>query len=156
MKIIEKAVDTLIPYENNPRRNDEAVKYVANSIKEFGFKVPIVIDKDNVIIAGHTRLKAAQELGLEKVPCIVADDLTEEQIKAFRIADNKTGEQAAWDFAKLDKELEDIFNINMKDFGFIEIEDIDIDGFFEDSDKKRENNKKDTIICPYCNKEIEI
>ena len=162
MKIIEKAVDTLIPYENNPRRNDEAVKYVANSIKEFGFKVPIVIDKDNVIIAGHTRLKAAQELGIEKVPCIVADDLTEEQIKAFRLADNKTGEQAAWDYAKLGEELEDIV-LDMLDFGFLdyEIEDAKnpfnkqaLDDLFEETEAKPKEPKK--IQCPHCGEYFEI
>lgn len=84
MQIIEKMVDDLKPYENNPRHNEQAVAYVVNSIKEFGFKVPIVVDADGVIVAGHTRLLAAKELGMQKVPCIVADDLTETQIKAFR------------------------------------------------------------------------
>ena len=93
MEIINKKLTELIPYKNNPRKNDEAVKYVANSIKEFGFKVPIVIDKDNVIVAGHTRYKASQQLGLKEVPCIVADDLTEDQVYAFRLADNKVGKQ---------------------------------------------------------------
>ena len=82
----------LTPYDKNPRKNDDAVKYVKASIKEFGFKVPIVIDKDNVIIAGHTRYKASKELNINEVPCIIADDLTEEQIKAFRLADNKVSE----------------------------------------------------------------
>lgn len=82
----------LKPYEKNPRKNDNAVNAVANSIKQFGFKVPIVIDADNVIICGDTRYKAAQKLGLESVPCVVADDLTPEQIKAFRLVDNKTAE----------------------------------------------------------------
>ena len=94
MKIVEKKLDEIKPYENNPRFNDDAVQYVANSIKEFGFKVPIVIDKDNTIVAGHTRYKASLLLGLDKVPCIVADDLNEEQIKAFRLADNKVSEKA--------------------------------------------------------------
>lgn len=90
MQIEEMRVADLIPYENNPRKNDEAVEAVAASIKEFGFKVPIIVDADNVIIAGHTRLKAAQLLGMETVPVIRADDLTDEQVKAFRLADNKT------------------------------------------------------------------
>lgn len=122
MNIVELNINDLMPYENNPRRNDEAVQYVANSIKEFGFKVPIVIDKDYVIVAGHTRYKASKQLGLEKVPCIVADDLTDEQIKAFRLADNKTGEFAEWDIDLLDDELDDILSINMEDFGFMDIE----------------------------------
>ena len=118
MQIIEKSITEIMPYEKNPRKNDEAVEYVANSIKEFGFKVPIVIDKNGVIVAGHTRYKAAKELGLEKLPCIIADDLTEEQVKAFRLADNKVGELAEWDFDLLGEELDGIFDIDMSDFGF--------------------------------------
>ena len=118
LQIIEKNITEITPYEKNPRKNDEAVQYVANSIKEFGFKVPIVIDKNGVIVAGHTRYKAAQELGLEKIPCIIADDLTEEQVKAFRLADNKVGELAEWDFDLLGDELDGIFDIDMSEFGF--------------------------------------
>ena len=118
MEIIEKLVDEIIPYEKNPRKNEEAVQYVRNSIEQFGFRVPIIIDKDGVILAGHTRLLAAKELGLEKVPCIVAEGLTEEQVRAFRIADNKTGEIAVWDLELLDEELKNIFDIDMSAFGF--------------------------------------
>ena len=118
MQIIEKPIKELKAYENNPRKNDSAVEYVANSIKEFGFKVPIVINADNVIVCGHTRLKAAKKLGLKIVPCIVADDLTEEQIKAFRLADNKTGEIAKWDLDLLGEELDGILDIDMSGFGF--------------------------------------
>jgi site-specific DNA-methyltransferase (adenine-specific) len=118
MNIIEKRLNEIIPYEKNPRKNDEAVKYVAESIKQFGFKVPIVIDKNNVIIAGHTRHKAAKKLNLKTAPCIIADDLTEEQIKAFRLADNKVSEMAEWDFGLLEEELGDIFDIDMEAFGF--------------------------------------
>ena len=117
MEIIEKRVKDLIPYDRNPRINKEAVEYVANSIREFGFKVPIVIDAQNVIVAGHTRLKAAKQLGLDVVPCIIADDLTDEQIKAFRLADNKTAEMAEWDFDLLDIELSEI-DLDMSLFGF--------------------------------------
>ena len=108
----------LKPYEKNPRFNDEAVEYVANSIKEFGFKVPIVVDKNNVIVAGHTRYKASDLLDIKEVPCIIADDLTEEQIKAFRLADNKVSEKASWDFNLLENELNDIINIDMEQFNF--------------------------------------
>lgn len=122
MQINELFTKELIPYSNNPRNNDGAVDAVAASIKEFGFKVPIIIDKDNVIVAGHTRLKAALKLGLEKVPCVKADDLTEDQIKAFRLADNKVGELATWDFDKLESELEELDSLDldfeMSDFGF--------------------------------------
>ena len=118
MKIIEKSVEELTPYENNPRKNDGAVDAVAASIREFGFKVPIIIDKDNVIVAGHTRLKAARKLGLETVPCIIADDLSPKQIQAFRLADNKTAELADWDFDMLSVELSDLDDIDMSEFGF--------------------------------------
>src|SRR5690606_36643601 len=106
LKIEYMDIEKLIPYINNPRINDNAVDAVAASIKEFGFKNPILIDKENVIIAGHTRLKAAKKLGLEEVPVIRVEDLTEQQIKAFRIADNKTAEFAEWDFELLKIELE--------------------------------------------------
>lgn len=111
-------IKELVPYGKNPRKNDEAVKYVAESIKQFGFKVPVVIDKNNVIVAGHTRWKAAKKLGLQEVPCIVADDLTDEQIKAFRLADNKVAEKAEWDFELLTDELDDLFDFDMSVFGF--------------------------------------
>ncbi len=116
------------PYEKNPRKNNEAVKYVAESIKEFGFKVPIVIDKDNVIIAGHTRYKAAKRLKMKEVPTIIADDLTDEQVKAFRLADNKVAEKAEWDFDLLPLEINDIVNIDMGIFGF----DLDFSGGVEE------------------------
>lgn len=118
MEIVYKKLEELKPYEKNPRRNDEAVEYVANSIQEFGFKVPIIIDKEGTIVAGHTRYKASKKLDLEQVPCIIADDLNEQQIKAFRLADNKVGEIAEWDFSLLDNELDDILDINMENFGF--------------------------------------
>lgn len=124
MTIKEINVNELKEYENNPRNNDGAVDAVAESINSFGFKVPIVIDRNNVIIAGHTRLKAAKKLGLDSVPCVIADDLTEDQIKAFRLADNKTAELAEWDFDKLETELAELAEkgINMDGFGFDEFE----------------------------------
>ena len=148
MEIINKKIDELIPYENNPRKNDDAVEYVAKSIKEFGFKVPIVIDKNNVIVAGHTRYKASKQLGLKQVPCIVADDLTDEQIKIFRLADNKSNEKSEWDDKKLLNELEKIINLDMSIFGLVKNEnvEIDIDDFFEDDETK--GTKKH--FCPYC------
>jgi len=118
MKLIQKKLSEITPYENNPRLNDSAVNAVADSIKEFGFLVPIVIDKNYVIVAGHTRYKAAQQNSLEEVPCIMAEDLTNEQICAFRIADNKTGELAEWDEEQLVAELMQIDNIDMSIFGF--------------------------------------
>lgn len=120
MNVVDMRIDDIIPYEQNPRNNEAAVEKVAESIKEFGFKVPIIIDKDNVIVAGHTRLKAAQKLKLEKVPVVCATDLTEEQVKAFRLADNKTSEFSLWDFTKLEQQLEEIKDIDMSRFGFEE------------------------------------
>jgi DNA modification methylase len=116
-----KKVSELKEYENNPRNNEAAIDAVTKSIEEFGFKVPIVITKDDVIIAGHTRLKASLKLGLATVPCIVADDLTEGQVKAFRLADNKTAELATWDFSKLESELASI-EMDMSQFGFEDLE----------------------------------
>lgn len=144
MRILSIGIDKIKPYENNPRNNDEAVESVKASIKEFGFKVPIVIDRNNVIVTGHTRYKASKELGLEKIPCIKADDLTDDQIKAFRIADNKVSELATWDMDKLHIELEDI-DLDMSAFG-IELDDletsvdeIDDDGYY--GDERERTNK---------------
>jgi len=118
LQVVYKRPDEIIPYERNPRNNDSAVDAVANSIREFGFKVPVVIDKDGVIVCGHTRVKAAKKLGMEEVPCILADDLDEEQVKAFRLADNKTSELSEWDEELLAMEMDDIFNIDLEQFGF--------------------------------------
>ena len=157
MEIKMIKVEELKPYENNPRMNDDAVKLVANSIKNFGFKVPIIIDKNGVIVAGHTRYKASQELGLKEVPCIIADDLTEEQIKAFRLADNKVSERATWDYDLLDMELSDILDINMEDFGFA-IQDINLDinddDFIQDTEITKSKEKE--IVCPNCGEVIKL
>lgn len=122
LKIVYKKLSDLTPYENNPRLNDGAVDAVAKSIEEFGFKVPIVIDKDGVIVAGHTRLKAAKQLAIDEVPCIIADDLSDEELKAFRLADNKVAELAEWNFDKLEVELVELsemeLDFDMQDFGF--------------------------------------
>lgn len=125
--------EELIPYVNNPRTNDQAVDSVAASIKEFGFKQPIVIDKDKVVVAGHTRLKASKKLGLEEVPCIIADDLTEEQIKAYRLADNKVAESADWDLQKLELELKALEDVDMSQFGF-DLEEFEDDIQIEEDD----------------------
>ena len=118
MQVVNMRIADVVPYENNPRHNENAVEAVANSIMEFGWKQPIVVDKDNVVIVGHTRLKAAQKLGLVEVPVLIADDLTPEKVKAYRLADNKTNELAFWDEELLDIELGDITDIDMTDFGF--------------------------------------
>ena len=126
MNILNIDIDKIIPYINNPRNNENAIDKVASSIKEFGFKVPIVIDKDNVIVNGHTRLLASKKLGLKEVPCIIADDLSEAQIKAFRIADNKVSEYASWDEELLKIELEQLeeMNFNLECTGF-DMDDIE-------------------------------
>ncbi len=112
MEIVYKRPDELIEYEGNARRNDAGVAKVAESIKEFGFLQPITIDRNNVIIAGHTRLKAAKQLGLEEVPCVVSD-LSEEDANLARIIDNKSHEYSTWDVGKLHQELAGI-NLDFK------------------------------------------
>lgn len=149
MEIVNKRIEELRPYENNPRFNDDAVQYVANSIKEFGFKVPIIIDKNNTIVAGHTRYKASLELGLKEVPCIVADDLTDEQIKAFRLADNKVSEFSSWNYDFLDEEIEGINDIDMSLFGVLHSE-IDWGSVEDLNDDTYEEPIKDRLECPFC------
>lgn len=148
MEVKSLTLNDIKPYENNARFNDEAVEQVANSIREFGFQQPIVVDKDNVIIAGHTRYKAAIEIGMKTVPTIVADDLTEEQVKAYRLADNKTGEMAEWDFDKLFQELDDIdlnTEIDMGDFGFDNTELEDEDTVLEEDDEPTEVKRRTEV-----------
>ena len=167
MNIANIKTDKLIPYINNPRNNENAIDKVASSIQEFGFKVPIVVDKDNVVINGHTRLLASKKLGLEEVPCIIADDLSEAQIKAFRIADNKVSEYSTWDMELLQIELEALceMGIDMEITGFNEIEgmemledimpntddyDVDIDDY---DDVSEGNLKADNMIVSYFTEE---
>lgn len=147
MEIQEISVDDLREYENNPRDNERAVEAVAESIREFGFKVPLVVTRENVIVCGHTRLKAAKILGIASVPCIVADDLSAEKIKAFRLADNKTGELADWDLEKLHEELKMLDAFDMDVFGFDTLPDI----MDEPTDKTT-----DEIIDEILNNETEV
>lgn len=150
-QIVYKKLDEIIPYENNARINDKAIDIVTKSIKEFKFQNPIIIDKNNVIVCGHTRLEASKKLGLNEVPCIMADDLTDEQIKAFRIADNSTAQIADWDLEKLNAELAGI-DFDMSNFG-LDYQNVNIDDFFMDAPHREKKDK--TIICPYCQKEFE-
>lgn len=117
-QIQEVPIGDVKPYPKNPRNNDDGVDAVANSIKEFGFQQPIVVDKDNVIIVGHTRYKAAKKLGLKDVPVVVADKLSDEQVRAYRLADNKTNELTSWLDDLLKDELGAVPNIDMTAFGF--------------------------------------
>lgn len=142
MNIVNLKVEELIPYINNPRNNTEAVDKVAASIKEFGFKVPIVIDKDNVVVTGHTRLLASKKLGLQEVPCVIADDLSPAQIKAFRIADNKVSEYAQWDEDMLKVELEELEEMNFDlDSVSIDFSDFDMGLDLEDTEEGQEQEE---------------
>ena len=142
MNIVNFKVEELIPYINNPRNNNDAVDKVAASIKEFGFKVPIVIDKDNVVVTGHTRLLASKKLGLQEVPCVIADDLSPAQIKAFRIADNKVSEYAEWDEDMLKVELEELEEMNFDlDSVSIDFSDFDMALDLEDTEERQEQEE---------------
>lgn len=134
MLVKDILVSDLNMYENNPRNNDKAAEAVAESIRQFGFRVPLVIDSNNTIVCGHTRYKAALILELQTVPCVVADDLTPEQIRAYRLADNKTNELAEWDIEKLNEELRNLTAFDMDAFGFDTLPDImdELDGTTND------------------------
>lgn len=154
MKIINLPIDQIIPYERNPRKNDGAVEAVAASIREFGFKVPIVVDSANVIVTGHTRHKAARKLGLTECPCIRADDLTPEQVRAYRLADNKVAELAEWDFDLLAAELAELPDFEMEEFGFDaqeEVEGLDLDEEEDESDVEKQQ-----YHCPKCGFVFEV
>ena len=138
MQICNMKITDIIPYDKNPRLNDGAVEAVANSIKEFGWRAPIVVDKDMVIICGHTRLKAAIQLGLEEVPVHIADNLTPEQVQAYRIADNKTGEIAEWDYSLLPVELKEL-----QDSDF----DLSLLGFDADELDKLLNGEEENVVA---------
>lgn len=155
MNVENWPIDEVHEYPNNPRRNDEAVEKVANSIKSFGWQQSIVVDEKGVIICGHTRYRAAQMLGLSEVPVTVAEGLSENQVQAYRLADNKTGELASWDWAKLNEELEQIdwLDCDMEQFGFSA--GVDIDAFFEDAEEVGENGsdgdqEPKEVKCPHC------
>lgn len=149
----------LTPYAKNARKNDQTVPYLMNSIKRFGFKVPLVVDRNGVVVCGHTRLKAALQLGYTKVPCVKADDLSDGEIKALRLADNKIQELSGWDFPSLQEQLDELkvdFDADMGDFGFGHIVS-DVDDFFADDtgDKKDKKKKTVTCTCPHCGEVFE-
>lgn len=118
MKIVMLPVDDIYPYENNPRNNEKAVDAVANSIREYGFKKPIMVDEQHIILAGHTRRLAALKLGLKEVPCVVVTDLDEVKKKAFRLADNRTAEFSQWDDDLLKAEMQKALDTDFSEFGF--------------------------------------
>lgn len=144
MQIEYKRLDKIIPYEKNPRKNKKAVDAVANSIKEFGFKNPIIVDRDMVIISGHTRRLAAIKLGLKTVPVVIASDLTDEEVRAFRLADNRVASFSIWDEEKLREEIGEINEIDLSEFGFSQdkIEDV-----------FREKSGGKVHVCPKCGHE---
>ena len=115
MKLVDLKLTDIIPYENNPRKNDDAVNAVAESIRQCTYITPIVVDEDHVILAGHTRYKALQVLGIDEIQCLVCEGLSDEDKKKYRYLDNKTGEKATWDLLKLEKELE---GLDLEGFDF--------------------------------------
>ena len=151
MKVHDINIYDIKEYKNNPRKIPErAIEAVAASIKNFGFINPAVLDKNNVIVCGHTRLQAAKRLGIQEIPCVYVDNLTPEQVQAFRVTDNKTSELTAWDNEKLDLELEELnLNFDMREFGFEDIEPVDINSFFEDIPEQSVKQGK-CITCPEC------
>lgn len=151
LEIVYVAIDKIKPYKNNPRNNKKAIDKVAKSIQEYGFKVPCVLDSNFVLITGHTRYEAAKKIGMKKVPCIIADDLSKDKVREFRIADNKVAEYSEWDFDKLEQELANVdldeFNF---DFGVEMSEDIDwskVEDLSEESYRPPEVNN---LRCPHC------
>ena len=150
MNILNQDINKIIPYINNPRNNENAVDKVAGSIKEFGFKVPIVVDGGNVIVTGLTRLLAAKKLGLKQVPTIVADDLTDAQIKAFRIADNKVNEFAEWDMDMLKVEMEQLQELDF-DLSLTGFDECELDLDFGDDEQQEYDEDSDVIEEPPVN-----
>ena len=157
MRIRQISVDKIIPYPGNPRKNQDAIDPVAASLREFGWRQPIVVDSDMVVIVGHTRLLAAQQLGLDKVPVTVADDMTPAQARAYRLADNRTGENAEWDNDLLAIELGELegdFDLSLTGFSEEEIKSLTFNGNFGPGTQDTQSNL-DTlnpmfVLCPEC------
>lgn len=153
-------LDDIKPYENNPRDNENAIDGVAQSIAKYGFNNPIIIDENKVIINGHTRYKASLKLGLEEVPVIIKNDLTEQQKKAYRIADNKLAEKSVWDESLLMVEIEELMNDGEEILGFDQEEidalfahfDYDATGNLEDYENPDDEVEDEFLVCPHCHK----
>lgn len=152
-EIVKLKLTEIIPYERNPRKNDAAVDDVAESIRQCGYKAKIIVDENNVIIAGHTRWKALQKLGWKEVEVQRETDMTEEQKRKYRLLDNKVSEGSGWDFELLDWELEGL-DFEGYDFGFVTGKDLDLEDLFEDS--QQHERKKKTVVCPHCGEEFEL
>lgn len=171
MEVLNIPLKDIKPYEKNPRDNSKAVEYVKKSIEEFGWQQPLVLDKDNVIIVGHTRYKAAQELGYETVPCVIASELTEAQAKAYRLADNKTSDFSIWDNKILLEELDELAEIDANIFTGFDWGDT-FDNVLDETDKgavidneigvvyeitfKSEDKEKIDKIISLWEKEVEV
>lgn len=163
MKVKMMPVSKIIPYARNPRKNDGLpVAKVKASLKEFGWQQPIVIDAQNIIVVGHTRFKAAIELGMTEVPVHVADNLTPAQIKAYRLADNKTGEFAEWDMELLALEFQDLkiegFDLDLTGFNDEELAGLETPEFqpgTEDDQGKLDELAPKYVTCPHCGKEFD-
>ena len=166
-KIIDMELDKLIPYARNPRKNDHAVDKIAGAIREFGFKVPVIAKSDGTIVDGHLRLKAAQKLGMEAVPVLIADDLNDAQIKAFRLSVNKMAELAEWDDELLHLELDELrdidFDLELTGFDLGELDgqlgdEIDGDDGLLDESSTKEIDVDDYemgCVCPRCGFEFD-
>lgn len=161
MDVYDIPLEEIHPYENNPRHNESAVDIVARSMETFGVQIPLILDEENTIICGHTRLKAAQKLGLKTLPCVKVDDLPEEKIVALRLVDNKVAEASKWDTAALREELEGITGLDMAAlFGITPPTQADIDAEVEKLNELANEDApepaKKTIVCECCGKEYEV
>lgn len=148
MELVTISLDKIRPYDRNPRKNDEAVAAVMESIKQCTYVAPIIVDENNVILAGHTRYKALKKLGKTEAEVIVKSGLSDEQKRKYRLLDNKTGEIAGWDFVALEEELENL-DFGGYDFGFFESSFEDVESLFEDAQSKKIEKDK-SIQCPHC------
>ena len=157
MNIIELEIDEIRPYKDNPRVNKDAITVVKNSLSKFGWQQPLVLDKNNEIVVGHTRYYAAIELGMKKIPCLIADDLNDEKIKAYRIMDNKSSEYASWNYGLLTKEMQDILESGGLDLTFTGFSNNEIDNMIDDINVELEDESSvarmdelNLITCPDC------
>jgi len=157
VNIIELEIDEIRPYKDNPRVNKDAITVVKNSLSKFGWQQPLVLDKNNEIVVGHTRYYAAIELGMKKIPCLIADDLNDEKIKAYRIMDNKSSEYASWNYGLLTKEMQDILESGGLDLTFTGFSNNEIDNMIDDINVELEDESSvarmdelNLITCPDC------
>lgn len=161
MEVKDIKIEEIKEYDSNPRDNRQAVDMLCTSIKKFGFLVPVVLDKNNVIVCGHTRLMAAKKMKLKTIPCVYAEDLSDEEIREYRLVDNKVHEFSSWDWDKLQQELMKFEYINVvEDFDF-EIDDrtlgIGDENEMKQAEKaKKEKGEKLVCTCPKCHKEFEV